>query len=156
MRFLALRAALKSKFQLGILIAISDAEVSRPRGGVSVMLMWKQMKSAVVLALALAFSIGATTAVRAQDAGAGDSATAKRKVKTRTVPDYPVIAKQLHITGKVKIEATIAADGHVVSTHVVGGSPVLVAAASDALKKWKYEPGPKETTEIVEFDFDGN
>jgi hypothetical protein len=44
----------------------------------------------------------------------------------------------------------------VISTHVVGGSPVLVAAASDALKKWKYEPGPKETTEIVEFDFDGN
>ena len=118
------------------------------------MLMWKQMKSAMVLALALAFSLGASTAVRAQDAGSGDSA--KRKVKTRTVPDYPVIAKQLHITGKVKIEATIAADGHVISTHVVGGSPVLVAAASDALKKWKYEPGPKETTEIVEFDFDGN
>jgi TonB family protein len=72
------------------------------------------------------------------------------------MPDYPVIAKQMHITGKVKIEATIAPDGHVVSTHVVGGSPVLVSAASDALKKWKYEPGPKETTEIVEFDFDGN
>src|SRR5580704_9885869 len=119
------------------------------------MLMWKQTKSAAVLALALAFSFAvAAIVVRAQESAAVEST--KRKVKTRTVPDYPVIAKQLHITGKVKIEATIAADGHVISTHVVGGSPVLVAAASDALKKWKYEPGPKETTEIVEFDFDGN
>lgn len=117
---------------------------------------WKQTRSAVVLALALAFSFAATTvAIRAQEPAAPE-ATTKRKVKTRTMPEYPVIAKQMHITGKVKIEATIAPDGHVVSTHVVGGSPVLVSAAADALKKWKYEPGPKETTEIVEFDFDGN
>jgi periplasmic protein TonB len=72
------------------------------------------------------------------------------------MPDYPAIAKQMKITGKVKLEATISADGRVVSTHVVGGSPILVGAATDALKKWRYEPGPKETTEIVEFDFDGN
>jgi TonB family protein len=117
------------------------------------MWMWKQTKSAVVLALAMVLSFAASTTVRAQDAAAGDSA--KRKVKTRVMPEYPAIAKQMHITGKVKLEATIAADGHVVSTHVVGGSPVLVGAATDALKKWKYETGPKETTEIVEFDFDG-
>jgi TonB family protein len=119
------------------------------------MWMWKQTKSALVLALAVVFSFAASSAVRAQESGAG-AETAKRKVKTRVMPDYPAIAKQMHITGKVKIEATIAADGHVVSTHVVGGSPVLVGAATDALKKWKYESGPKETTEIVEFDFDGN
>jgi TonB family protein len=117
------------------------------------MLKWKQAKSVVVLALAFSFA-GAVVVVRAQEPAAAEST--KRKVKTRTMPEYPVIARQMHITGKVKIEATIAADGHVVSTHVVGGSPVLVGVASDALKKWKYEPGPKETTEIVEFDFDGN
>ena len=82
--------------------------------------------------------------------------TVKRKVRSRTMPDYPAIAKQLKITGKVKLQATISADGHVVSTHVVGGSPVLVSACADALKKWRYEPGPKETSEVVEFDFDGN
>jgi len=38
---------------------------------------------------------------------------------------------------------------------VVGGSPLLVNAALDALKKWHFEPGPKETTEIVEFAFSG-
>jgi len=118
---------------------------------------WKQAKSATVLALALSFSSASVAvAIRAQDQSAASEAATKRKVKTRSMPEYPMIAKQMHITGKVKIEATIAPDGHVVSTHVVGGSPILVSAAADALKKWKYEPGPKETTEIVEFDFDGN
>lgn len=81
-----------------------------------------------------------------------DSA-AKRKVNHRVVPDYPSLARQMNITGKVKIEAVVAPDGHVKSTHAVGGSPLLVDAAIKALKSWKFESGPKETTEIVEFDF---
>ena len=80
---------------------------------------------------------------------------AKRKVKTRVTPEYPPLAKKLNVSGKVKIEATIAADGHVASTRVVGGSPLLVNAAADALKKWHFEPAAKETTEVVEFDFTG-
>ncbi len=79
--------------------------------------------------------------------------TAKRKVKTRVVPDFPPLAKQMNVTGKVKIEATISTDGHVTSTKVVGGSPLLVGSALDAIKKWRFEPGPKESTEIIEFDF---
>jgi len=81
-----------------------------------------------------------------------DSAT-KRKVSHRVVPDYPSLARQMNITGKVKIEAVVAPDGHVKSTHAVGGSPLLVDAAIKALKNWKFESGPKETTEIIEFDF---
>ena len=88
----------------------------------------------------------------AQDAA---SETGKRKVRTKVAPEYPALAKQMNVTGKVKIEATIAADGHVASTKVVGGSPLLVNAALDALKKWRFEPGPKDTTEIVEFEFSG-
>jgi TonB family protein len=79
--------------------------------------------------------------------------TVKRKVKTRVVPDFPVLAKQMNVTGKVKIEATISPDGRVTSTKVVGGSPLLVGSALDAIKKWRFEPAPKESTEIIEFDF---
>jgi TonB family protein len=118
--------------------------------------MTKGSKPGTVIALAVALSLGAPFAVVAPaHAQETSSETVKRKVRSRTVPDYPSVAKQLKITGKVKIEATIAADGHVVSTHVVGGSPILVVACSDALKKWRYEPGPKETSEVVEFDFSG-
>jgi TonB family protein len=85
---------------------------------------------------------------------AQDSAT-KRKVSHRVVPDYPTIARQMNITGKVKLEAVVEPDGHVKSTRPVGGSPLLVQSAEQALKNWKFEPGPKETTEIIEFDFNG-
>lgn len=79
----------------------------------------------------------------------------KRKVRTRVMPEYPALARQMNVTGKVKIETTIAADGHVLSTRVVGGSPLLVNAALEALKKWRFEPAPKDTTEVIEFEFQG-
>jgi protein TonB len=79
--------------------------------------------------------------------------TAKRKVKTRVVPDFPPLARQMNMAGKVKIEVTISPDGRVTSSKVVGGSPLLVGSALDAIKKWRFESAPKETSEIIEFDF---
>jgi periplasmic protein TonB len=104
------------------------------------------------LALLLGVSASVPRKVFAQDSSTEDG---KRKVRTRVLPEYPPLAKQMNVTGKVKIETTIAADGHVLGTRVVGGSPLLVNAALDALKKWRFEPGPKDTTEIIEFEFTG-
>ena len=59
----------------------------------------------------------------------------------------------MNVTGKVKIEVTISPDGRVTSTKVVGGSPLLVGSAIDAIKKWRFESAPKESSEIIEFDF---
>jgi TonB family protein len=73
-----------------------------------------------------------------------------RKVKASVKPTYPDIARQMHITGTVRLEATVAADGKVRDTRVVGGSPLLAQEASNAVKKWKYEEGAKETVEAVE------
>ncbi len=104
----------------------------------------------LALALTLAGSVVLPPKSLAQDS---ESAAAKRKIRSKVTPDYPALAKQMNITGHVKIEATVAADGHVVSTKVVGGSPLLVNAATDALKKWRFEPAPKDTQEVVEFEF---
>lgn len=108
--------------------------------------------ASIGLALVLGGSAILPTKASAQDnpADAG-----KRKVRTKVAPEYPALAKQMNVTGKVKIEATVAADGHVATTRVVGGSPLLVNAALEALKKWHFEPATKETTEIVEFTFNG-
>jgi outer membrane biosynthesis protein TonB len=38
---------------------------------------------------------------------------------------------------------------------VLGGNPVLVEAAQDAVSKWKFEPSQSETTEIVQVGFEG-
>jgi periplasmic protein TonB len=104
------------------------------------------------LVAALFVSMSAALAPKAL-AQEGSADTAKRKVKTKVVPDFPPLARQMNVTGKVKIEATISADGRVISTKVVGGSPLLVGSALDSIKKWRFEPAPKESTEMIEFDF---
>jgi TonB family protein len=77
----------------------------------------------------------------------------KRKVKTKVAPTTPELARRMNITGKVKIEVVIAPDGRVKSSRAVGGHPVLVQSCLDAIKEWKFEPAPEESTQMVEFEF---
>ena len=86
-------------------------------------------------------------------AQSGSTDETKRKVKTRTTPAYPELAKRMNVAGKVKIEVVITPDGRVKSTRVVGGHPLLVQACQDAVKEWKFVPASEETTQIVEFEF---
>jgi TonB family protein len=111
-------------------------------------------KSLAGLGLAVLLAGTISTAPRALAQNTTTDA-AKRKVRTKVMPEYPELAKQMNVTGKVKISATIAADGHVIETKVVGGSPLLVNAALEALKKWRFEPAAKQTSEVVEFTFNG-
>ena len=53
----------------------------------------------------------------------------------------------------VRLEATVAPDGKVRDTKVIGGSPLLVQEAVTAVKKWKYEEASKESVENVEVVF---
>jgi len=104
---------------------------------------------------AIAFSVASVTLLPvrsySQSGATGDVKEGSgRKVKTSVKPAYPDVAKQMHITGTVRLEATVAADGKVRDTRVVGGSPMLAQEATNAVKKWKYEEAPKETVEIVE------
>jgi TonB family protein len=107
-----------------------------------------QWKKLTLTAGALAvFSAGALSAQ------IGTTDESKRKIKTRVAPIYPELAKRMSVGGKVKIEVVITPDGHVRSTKVVGGHPLLVQACQDAVKEWKFAAAPEETTQIVEFEF---
>lgn len=79
--------------------------------------------------------------------------SSQRKVTTRIMPTYPELAKRMHMHGIVKVEAVVRPNGTVKSTRVMGGNPVLVEAATEAVNKWKFEPGPTETTELVQLTF---
>lgn len=74
-------------------------------------------------------------------------------MKTKVTPAYPQLAKRMNIRGTVKVEVVIAANGLVKTARVIGGHPLLVEPAVDAVRQWKYEPGPAETTTTVEFHF---
>jgi protein TonB len=55
-------------------------------------------------------------------------------------PKYPMLALQARIEGDVEIDAVIDKDGNVVQERVMSGPPLLVSAAMDAVKHWKYQP----------------
>jgi periplasmic protein TonB len=54
-------------------------------------------------------------------------------------PAYPELARRAHMEGVVVLEAVIGADGSVRDVHVLRGvSPLLDAAALDAVRRWRY------------------
>jgi periplasmic protein TonB len=58
----------------------------------------------------------------------------------RVKPDYPLIARQMHLSGTVRLRAIIATDGSVQNLEVLSGHPILVRAAKDAVRQWRYRP----------------
>jgi TonB family protein len=51
---------------------------------------------------------------------------------------YPPIARAAHVSGEVKVEATIDADGAVTSVNVVNGHKLLSPSVEKATRKWKF------------------
>lgn len=73
-------------------------------------------------------------------------------------PTYPAIAKMARIQGVVKLEAVIAKDGTIQNLQLISGSPMLVQAAEQAVKTWRYEPTllngvPVEVVTEIDVDF---
>lgn len=55
-------------------------------------------------------------------------------------PAYPPLAKATHSQGVVKMEAIIAIDGSIRNLRVVSGPSLLVEAALNAVRQWRYQP----------------
>jgi len=101
----------------------------------------------VVMALVVALSTQ-TAIAQAQ------SRLGQRRIISKIVPAYPEIAKRYRIKGIVKLEVIVRKDGSVRSAKVLGGSPVLIGSATDAVSSWKFELAPAESTEVVQVAFD--
>jgi TonB family protein len=78
-----------------------------------------------------------------------------RKTKSQVQPVYSELARKMNVKGSVKVEVVITPAGTVKSAKALGGHPLLIESALDAVKKWKYEPATTETTQVVNFDFKG-
>ena len=59
---------------------------------------------------------------------------------SQTKPAYPLLAIQTHTQGDVVLRAIISKDGSVAELQVVSGHPLLVRAAMDAVRQWRYRP----------------
>jgi TonB family protein len=106
-------------------------------------------RGALVAALLAASLIGGSVVpgLNAQES------SSSRRIKSKVAPLYPELARKMNVSGKVKLSVTVAPNGQVTRSEVLGGHPVLANAAKDAIKKWKYEPASQESEVTVEFDF---
>ncbi|HEV3305486.1 MAG TPA: energy transducer TonB [Candidatus Sulfotelmatobacter sp.] len=104
---------------------------------------------AVVAVAAVVAGIG-SYGIRAQDS---DNEIVRR-AKSKVQPVYPDLARKMNITGTVKVQVVVSPNGTVKDAKIVGGHPVLASAALDAVKKWRFEPAPGESTGVVDFKFE--
>jgi len=65
-----------------------------------------------------------------------------------------MLARKNGIVGVVKLRVLIAADGRAKDIEILGGNPVLADTARDSVKKWKWAPAERESSEVVEVKFD--
>jgi TonB family protein len=77
-----------------------------------------------------------------------------RRAKSKVQPEYPELARRMNITGTVRVQVVVAPNGTVKDAKVVGGHPVLAGAALEAVRKWRFEPAPAESTGVVDFKFE--
>lgn len=58
----------------------------------------------------------------------------------RVQPDYPPLARQVRIQGQVVLRAMISREGAIENVQALSGHPMLIPAAIDAVRQWRYRP----------------
>ena len=58
----------------------------------------------------------------------------------RVLPIYPAVARAARIQGTVVLQAEINKEGNIENLQMVSGHPLLVSAAMEAVKQWRYKP----------------
>lgn len=104
--------------------------------------------------IALSLLVVSWALILARPSSAQDQTESKRRVVSKVIPGYPELARSLRIKGVVRIEAVVAPNGTVKTTHILGGHPLLAQTADQAVRKWRWEPASSETKELVEVKFD--
>lgn len=86
----------------------------------------------------------------------------EKQIEHQVSPVCPVDAKAVCASGTVVLRAVIALDGSIERLDVISGSPLLLPAALDAVKQWRYRPTELnrvavkvDTTIKVSFDAPG-
>ena len=113
--------------------------------------VYAQLRSTVKPATAATDSTGATrpalTSTPATSTGTNppqqvqvSQGTSQGLLVHKVQPSYPPLARQARVQGTVVLKAVIGKDGSVQDLHVVSGHPMLIQAAMDAVKQWRYKP----------------
>ena len=115
------------------------------------------MKTSKTKVAGLLFSILTTSALCADEVVRRiPEDEAKKAVVTKVTPDYPVMARQMKLAGRVQVDAYVDVDGKVEKVQIISGNPLLSSAVVAAMKQWKFSPfitDGKPTRAIAVFSF---
>jgi TonB family protein len=109
------------------------------------------------LALVTMLALAAGTAVLAE-VPTITTANAMARATKKVSPEFPVAAKQLHITGSQEVQVTVSKSGDVVETKILKGNAMFSNASTAAAKQWKFSPLVKdgeasEFTAVLVFNY---
>jgi len=84
----------------------------------------------------------------------------KKAAVTKVNPEYPAIARQLHLAGRAEVEVYVTPDGDVEKVQPLSGNPIFTNSAISAVKKWKFTPfkadgKPAKAVGTLTFSFTG-
>ena len=65
---------------------------------------------------------------------------ARKFIINKVDPEYPAMAKQLRLSGKVQVDCFIDPNGAVEKVQIVNGNPLFSTSITNAMKKWKFKP----------------
>jgi TonB family protein len=82
----------------------------------------------------------------------------EQRLLHRVEPQYPAEAERLRLQGVVVLDTVIGTDGSVVQVRPLSGPDLLVQAASDAVRWWRFQPyvvsgQPVAVETTIEVDF---
>jgi TonB family protein len=75
----------------------------------------------------------------------------------KTQPEYPAMAKQMHVGGKVEVQVTIDSEGNVEDVKILSGNALLTQSVVSTVKKWKFTPftqDGKATQAVAALEFE--
>jgi TonB family protein len=96
------------------------------------------MKSRLVFAVVTVFA--AVLMFSRYTNGATSDPLRPPDVVAAIVPVYGAVARTAHLGGEVTVEAIVNPKGQVTSVRVLGGHPLLLNAAKEASRQWRFEP----------------
>jgi TonB family protein len=104
----------------------------------------RQLTTCAFQAAAVALLVALAIPARAAD---------DRPVKSRVAAVYPELAKRMRISGDVHLQATVDPEGKVTDVKTLNGNRALATAAEEAVRRWKFAPGPSVSTVEVNVNF---
>lgn len=100
----------------------------------------------------------ATSAALLAEAPMITTANAMVRANKKVTPDFPMAAKQLHISGAQEVQVTVSKTGEVTEAKVLKGNAMFSSSSTAAAKQWKFAPlvkdgEPSEFTAILIFNY---